>query len=52
MQNLSTLKQSEAAEAVVVDGPIFQKEKLTQLIFPALVTKRRLQFSLIEPIKK
>ena len=51
MQNLSTLKQSEAAEAVVVDGPIFQKEKLTQLIFPALVTKRRLQFSLIEPIK-
>ncbi len=52
MQNLSTLKQSEAAEAVVVDGPIFQKEKLTQLILPALVTRRRLQFSLIEPIKK
>ncbi len=52
IQNLSTLKQSEAAEAVVVDGPIFQKEKLTQLILPALVTRRRLQFSLIEPIKK
>jgi acyl-coenzyme A synthetase/AMP-(fatty) acid ligase len=52
MQNLSTLKQSEAAEAVVVDGPIFQKEKLTQLILPALVTRQRLQFSLIELLKK
>jgi len=52
MQNLSTLEQSEDAEAVVVDGPIFQKEKLTQLILPALVARRRLQFSLIEPLKK
>ena len=52
MQNLSTLEQSETTEAVVVDGPIFQKEKLTQLILPALVAKRRLQFSLIEPLKK
>jgi hypothetical protein len=39
-------------EAVVVDGPIFQKEKLTQLILPALITRRRMQFSLIEPLKK
>ena len=52
MQNLSTLKQSEAAEAVVVDGPIFQKEKLTKIILPALIARRRLQFSLIEPLKK
>ena len=52
MQNLSTLEQSETTEAVVVDGPIFQKEKLTQLILPALVAKRRLQFSLIEQLKK
>ncbi len=52
MQNLSTLEQSEAAEVVVVDGPIFEKEKLTQLILPALVTRRRLQFSLIESLKK
>ena len=52
MQNLSTLEQSETTEAVFVDGPIFQKEKLTQLILPALVAKCRLQFSLIEPYKK
>lgn len=49
MLNIAQLQPSEALEAVVVDGPIFRKEKLTQHILPALIARRRLKFSLIEP---
>lgn len=51
IQALSPLQQVDEAEAVVIDGPIFHKEKLINLILPALTARRRLQFSLIEPLK-
>ncbi len=51
IQALSPLQQVDEAEAVVIDGPIFHKEKLINLILPALIAGRRLQFSLIEPLK-
>ena len=51
MQALSPLQHVDEAEAVVIDGPIFHKEKLINLILPALIAGRRLQFSLIEPLK-
>lgn len=51
MQALSPLQQVDEAEAVVIDGPIFHKEKLINFILPALTARRRLQFSLIEPLK-
>ena len=50
MQNVAVLDQDKINEAIRVDGPIFLKEKLTQLILPALIVGRRLQFSLIEPL--
>ena len=50
MQNVAVLDQDKIDEAIRVDGPIFLKEKLTQLILPALIAGRRLQFSLIEPL--
>jgi acyl-CoA synthetase (AMP-forming)/AMP-acid ligase II len=51
IQALSPLQQVDEAEAVVIDGPIFHKEKLINLILPALIAGRRLQFSLIESLK-
>jgi hypothetical protein len=51
IQALSPLQQHDEAEVVVIDGPIFHKEKLINLILPALIAGRRLQFSLIEPLK-
>ena len=51
IQALSPLQQVDEAEAVVIDGPIFHKEKLINFILPALIAGRRLQFSLIEPLK-
>ncbi len=51
IQALSPLQQVDEEEAVVIDGPIFHKEKLINLILPALIAGRRLQFSLIEPLK-
>ena len=48
---LSPLQQVDEEEAVVIDGPIFHKEKLINFILPALIAGRRLQFSLIEPLK-
>ncbi len=51
IQALSPLQQHDEAEAVVIDGPIFHKEKLINLILPALIAGRRLQFSLIESLK-
>jgi len=51
IQALSPLQQVDEAEAVVIDGPIFHKEKLINFILPALIARRRLQFSLIEPLK-
>jgi len=51
IQALSPLQHVDEAEAVVIDGPIFHKEKLINLILPALIAGRRLQFSLIEPLK-
>ena len=51
IQALSPLQQVDQAEAIVIDGPIFHKEKLINFILPALIAGRRLQFSLIEPLK-
>ncbi len=51
IQALSPLQHVDEAEAVVIDGPIFHKEKLINLILPALIAGRRLQFSLIESLK-
>jgi acyl-CoA synthetase (AMP-forming)/AMP-acid ligase II len=51
IQALSPLQQVDEEEAVVIDGPIFHKEKLINLILPALIAGRRLQFSLIESLK-
>ena len=51
IQALSPLQQHDESEAVVIDGPIFHKEKLINLILPALIAGRRLQFSLIESLK-
>ncbi len=52
MKNVDSLPLSENSETVLIDGPIFLKQKLTHLILPALIAGRRLQFSLIEPLSK
>lgn len=50
MQDIAVLDQDEIDKVIRVDGSIFLKDKLTQLILPALIARRRFLFSSIESL--